>query len=123
MSKGLVVLMLKGRVEKYFLVYYFFFFILRHGAHGLWPKDEKESKKGETVTEAKETRKHTNKQAKLLPSLYPRLSAPYTCCGDIGKFFPFLFQECFLSRAIVYLATCIQQRKAYWKFSSSAHSL
>jgi hypothetical protein len=44
----------------------FIYFILRHGAHGLWPKDEKESKKGETVTATKETRKHTNKQAKLL---------------------------------------------------------
>jgi hypothetical protein len=54
----------------------FFFFILRHGAHGLWPKDEKERKKGEKVTAAKETRKHTKKQAKLLPSLSPRLSAP-----------------------------------------------
>jgi hypothetical protein len=56
--------------------YLFIYFILQHGAHGLWPKDEKESKKGETVTAAKETRKHTNKQAKLLPSLSPRLSAP-----------------------------------------------
>jgi hypothetical protein len=54
----------------------FIYFILRLGAHGLWPKDEKESKKGETVTAAKETRKHTNKQAKLLPSLSPRLTAP-----------------------------------------------
>jgi hypothetical protein len=41
--------------------YLFIYFILRHGAHGLWPKDEKESKKGETVTAAKETRKHINK--------------------------------------------------------------
>jgi hypothetical protein len=39
----------------------FIYFILRHGARGLWPKDEKESKKGETLTAANETRKHTSK--------------------------------------------------------------
>jgi hypothetical protein len=42
-------------------LFLFIYFILRHGAHGLWPKDEKESKKGEIVTAAKETRKHTSK--------------------------------------------------------------
>jgi hypothetical protein len=39
----------------------FIYFVLRHGARGLWPKDEKESKKGETLTAANETRKHTSK--------------------------------------------------------------
>jgi hypothetical protein len=39
----------------------FIYFILRHGARGLWPKDEKKIKKGETVIAAKETRKHTSK--------------------------------------------------------------
>jgi hypothetical protein len=43
------------------LFYFFYFFILRLGARGLRPKDEKESKKVETVTAAKETRKHTSK--------------------------------------------------------------
>jgi hypothetical protein len=33
----------------------FIYFIPRHGARGLRPKDEKESKKVETVTAAKET--------------------------------------------------------------------
>jgi hypothetical protein len=43
--------------------FYYFYFILRHGARGLRSKDEKESRKVETVTAAKETRKHTSKQA------------------------------------------------------------
>jgi hypothetical protein len=55
------------------------YFILSHGARGLRPKDEKEGRKVQTVTAAKETRKHTskqaNKQAKLLSSLSARLSA------------------------------------------------
>jgi hypothetical protein len=45
----------------YLFIYLFIYFILRHGARGLWPKDEKENKKVETVTAAKETRKHTSK--------------------------------------------------------------
>jgi predicted membrane protein len=42
-------------------IYLFIYFILRHGARGLRPKDEKESKKVETATAAKETRKRISK--------------------------------------------------------------